>query len=110
MTELDVLDGQHVTARCAFCPDFALDGPAAATLEAARAHRLEAHPEIVPAKRPRAGYKQRRPVDDPAQRRRDSERRRVENQRAQCGTATGFSFGCRCGACRVAWQAYGKPA
>ena len=111
MTELaDVLEGQQLTARCAFCPDFALDGPATLALEAARAHRLEAHPEIVPAPRPRRGYRQRRPVDDPAQRRRDSERRRVENQRAQCGTATGFSFGCRCGACRVAWQAYGKPA
>ena len=110
MTELvDVLAGQQLTARCAFCPTWSLDGPATATLEAARAHRAEAHPEIVPAPRPRRGYRQRRPVDDPAQRRRDSERRRVENQRALCGTATGFSLGCTCSACKTAWKAYGKP-
>lgn len=36
---------QHVTQRCAWCPDWHTTGTLAETRETARAHRLERHPE-----------------------------------------------------------------
>lgn len=98
-------DAQPTVTRCVLCPAWSFEGTALEGREAAAAHRLAVHPELVgkPRRKRSSGFEAR--SADARQRGTDSRRRQQEAPQEEHG-AKRYTAGCRCGVCTAGWAAY----